>query len=294
MSASLRPHTLRTEHEVGPIGLDRADPRFAWQLEAVVRGAVQSAWQVQVAAAGTGFDGDLLWDSGKVDGGEQLDLPYAGTGLQPHQRCAWRVQVWDGDDVASGWSEPAAFAIGILDQGEWSRAEWIGHHQANLRALPHLRREFQVDGAIADARLYVSAKGLVDVELNGAPASDEQLTPGWTDYGTRIYDRCWHVTALVRAGANAIGAVLADGWYKGDLTWSRKAEVWGNATRALLMLRIERADGTVEWITSGQGWRSSGGPTLMSCFLDGEHHDATLAIAAGPVQDEAPAAAGSE
>ena len=43
------------------------------------------------------------------------------------------------------------------------------------------------------------------------------FAPGWTDYRKRVPYRGYDVTALVRAGENALGVVLADGWYAGLL-----------------------------------------------------------------------------
>ena len=58
-------------------------------------------------------------------------------------------------------------------------------------------------------------QGIYRLHLNGFPADDSYFTPGWTDYARRLYFNAFDVTALLRPGANALGAVVADGWYAG-------------------------------------------------------------------------------
>ena len=83
-------------------------------------------------------------------------------------------------------------------------------------ACPLLRKEFHVDGAIRRATLYGSALGFYRLYINGRPVGNDYFTPGWTDYKKRVYYQTYDVTGLVRSdGPNAIGGVLAGGWYYG-------------------------------------------------------------------------------
>ena len=58
-------------------------------------------------------------------------------------------------------------------------------------------------------------QGIYRLHLNGCPVGDSYFTPGWTDYARRLYFNAWDVTTLLQPGANAVGAVVADGWYAG-------------------------------------------------------------------------------
>jgi hypothetical protein len=58
-------------------------------------------------------------------------------------------------------------------------------------------------------------QGIYQLHLNGNPVGDSYFNPGWTDYARRLYYDAWDVTALLRPGTNALGAVVADGWYAG-------------------------------------------------------------------------------
>lgn len=57
------------------------------------------------------------------------------------------------------------------------------------------------------------------MRLNGtAVAEDEYFCPGWTGYDKRVQYFSYDVTSLMRPRANnAIGAILADGWFAGEI-----------------------------------------------------------------------------
>ena len=63
-------------------------------------------------------------------------------------------------------------------------------------------------------------QGIYDLSINGKPVGVPYFAPGWTDYSRRLYYNTYNVTALLRPGRNAIGAVLADGWYAGATVMS--------------------------------------------------------------------------
>lgn len=274
---TIAPSKLRCAYYHAPLGLEADEVFFDWQIEALKRNATQSAWQIQVAPAGDGFK-KCAWDSGKVDSAEQIQIAYAGEPLAAHARYEWRLKLWDADGAETDWSEAESFAMGVLDREEWKRAKWITHFQMSLRACPHMRKEFLVDGDIADARLYLTARGLVDMEINGQAITEDKFLPGWTDYSLRLPSHCIDVTELLKPGENAIGAILGDGWYRSEMTWDRIRGVWGGALELLAMLRIEKADGSVEWVVTDESWKSAPGPILYSTLLDGESYDANLTL----------------
>src|SRR4051812_1991526 len=108
----LTPHTLTCEYLTKPLGLDVCQPRLSWKSRAEQRGARQTAYQLVVVENPTRQESsivgqtptNLLWDSGKITSDVSIHVPYAGTALQPGQRCDWRVRVWDEHDTVSAWS----------------------------------------------------------------------------------------------------------------------------------------------------------------------------------------------
>jgi len=121
------PLDLRCEYRSNPLGLDVTQPRLSWKLADDRRGACQTAYQV-LAAANPGdlaAGRDLLWDSGRVESGESVHVPYAGPPLASRQRVWWQVRAWDQEGVPTPFSAPAWWEMGLLARADW-QAEWIG------------------------------------------------------------------------------------------------------------------------------------------------------------------------
>ena len=51
--------------------------------------------------------------------------------------------------------------------------------------------------------------------------SDEYFNSGWTDHTRPVYYRAYDVTNRLHAGDNALGAILADGWYSGYVGYGK-------------------------------------------------------------------------
>ncbi len=139
-----------------------------------------------------------------------------------------------------------------------------------------LRGEFQVSKPVESAVLHATALGICDAHLNGQRVSDEYFTPGWTDYAKRVYYRSYDVTDRIQLGANALGGVLADGWYSGYIGWGQNRDHYGTTPRLKLQLHVYYADGTSEVFATSPDWKATTGATVEADFLMGETHDATL------------------
>lgn len=280
-SAALKIVTLRTEYKTNPLGIDARKPRFSWQLQSSGRSVMQSAYQLRVAKTSADLQAgkNLAWDSGKVNSDQSAHIVYAGAALQSGQRYFWQVQIWDASGKASGWSEVAWFEMGLLDAADW-KANWIEpdikEDAAKSNPSPMLRREFKLSGTIEKARAYVTSHGLYEFHLNGQRVGDQMLTPGWTSYNKQLQYQIYDVTSLLKTGDNAIGVMLGDGWYRGNLAWEAKRNIYGEKLGLLLQLEITYKDGRKEVVTSDQNWKAATGPILMSEIYHGETYDARL------------------
>ncbi|HJZ93929.1 MAG TPA: family 78 glycoside hydrolase catalytic domain [Gemmataceae bacterium] len=445
-AGALTPTYLRCEHLVNPPGIDVREPRLGWELQSNERAQKQTAYHLLVASTADNLKADRgdLWDSGEVKGDQTWDVVYAGKPLAAHQACFWKVKVWDAQGKPSDWSEPASWTIGVLDQAEWAKAEWVGYDKPR-KAIPtpeapfdgakwiafsgdpkldapkgnrvylttfelpkdakvesaelivtgddkvwfvlngeqvtrgegydkpksvdvagkvkpgvnHVRAQIEntskgptgllakfmikladgktvtvvtdetwhctdkpganwhnrdikadewpkavVVGAYGDkpwgklkypklvlpppahmrtaftakapkrATLYVTGLGIFDVHLNGKRVSDDWFNPGWTDYTKRVYYRAYDVTDRIRDGDNALGAVLADGWYSGYVGYGKMRDHYGQRPRFKAILRLELADGSTQLVTTGPNWKAATGPISEADFLMGEAYDA--------------------
>lgn len=298
--AAIAPGGLRCEYLVDPLGLGETAPRLSWVLESDQRGQLQSAYRVLVAASADALAHDQgdLWDSGKVESSESIQVVYAGKPLTSRMRCFWKVMVWDARGRPSAWSAPALWSMGLLSSKEW-KAKWIGsdtdadwmprriyYPLSLVRGLfmkdgkvylpaPYLRKSFRVEKPIKRAVVYASALGLYELHLNGSRVGRDYFTPGWTDYNKRIYYQTYDVTGLVGSGDNVIGAILADGWYAGNVGWSGQRH-YGSRLRLLCELHLEYEDGSEAIVAGDDSWRAARGPIREADIQAGESYDARL------------------
>ena len=121
---------IRTEYEEHPLGIDCQTPRFSWRMESSCPGAAQSAYCLRV----TGEDGEILWDTGRVESRESSGIRYRGAALKAASRYALSVTVWDADGAeqcGESWFETGLFPAGDAFAG----AKWIGPAQHTLQGI---------------------------------------------------------------------------------------------------------------------------------------------------------------
>lgn len=369
-------NSLRCEYHNNPLGIDITEPRLSWVSQSEKRGWKQSAYQILVAASQKALDADRgdLWDSGKVEAQQSIQIPYAGEPLLSHAQCFWKVKVWDQNGAASPWSQTATWSMGLLNETDW-QAQWIGHDKAvkitpnrdaelagkghkititkalygikgnskkqvdikeKLQAhvdagnlslkvtnefagkdpafeekkvleaqwlvddwksgsvtaensvcdltigrpkqylpAPYLRKEFTVATGVKRAIIYATAQGVYELSLNGQRVSNDVFMPGWTDYKQRIYYTAYDVTDLLKEGPNAIGAILGDGWFRGNISCVGQNK-YGNKLRFKAQLHIDYDNGQSKILTTDSDWKASYGPILESDMQAGEVYDARL------------------
>ena len=142
---------------------------------------------------------------------------------------------------------------------------------------PMLRTEFSVThDKVAKARLYVTARGIYEMYLNGKRVGDDYFTPGLTQYNKTHMYKTYDVTDLID-GNNALGAWLSEGWWSGNITYS--GENWnffGDRQSLLAQLIITYEDGTEKVITTNDSdWKLfTDGPIQYGSFFQGEVYDA--------------------
>jgi alpha-L-rhamnosidase len=280
---------LRCEYLVNPMGIDATAPRLSWILESARRACVQNAYQVLVASSAETLEANKgdLWNSGKVKSEQSNQIVYKGKPLKSRMRCYWKVRVWDNSGRVSDFSEPAAWTMGLLEPADW-QAKWIGYdapppavyNEAKppkedlvLPPPPYLRKSFLLNKPVKRAVVYASALGLYELYINDKRVGKDYFTPGWTDYTKRVYYQTYDVTDLLTPSGNAIGAILADGWYAGYIGFGKKREHYGSKPRLFVQLEIEFADGTRQVVATDESWKAAYGPIFEADFLMGETYD---------------------
>ncbi len=269
---------VRFEHLQNALGIDVAQPRLSWISETAAGDWRQSGYEIQCH----GSDGHLRDQTGWVESSNSVLVPWPFAPLLARERLLVQVRVRGADDQPSPWSKPAAVEAGLLHPDDWSARfaapDW-DEDTSRPQPCPLLRREFDVRPGIMQARLYVTALGLYEAQINGMVVGDHVMAPGWTSYDHRLRYQTMNVTEMLHTGRNAIGAILGDGWFRGRLGFlGGRRNIYGDRLALLAQLEIEYADGSTGRIVSDASWRASTGPILASDIYDGETYDARLEL----------------
>ncbi|HYT23332.1 MAG TPA: glycoside hydrolase family 78 protein [Candidatus Polarisedimenticolia bacterium] len=271
---------LRCEYQADPVGIDVRKPRLSWQLESSERGVAQTSYEVRVAGSEEQLaKGKPIWGSGKQTSDASIQMEYGGPALESGKVYYWQVRVADNHGHLTAWSKTAHWEMGLLEPVDW-KAKWITPNleedEAKSNPATMLRREFSVKKKVERARLYATAMGLYEMELNGNRVGDEYFTPGWTSYDFRYQYQTYDVTGLLKNGTNCLGAMLGDGWFRGRIAWGGKRNSYGKKLALLTQLVIRYTDGTQEIVGTDENWKASTGPILESDIYNGETYDARL------------------
>lgn len=115
------PDGLSIEFLRGPgvVKVVDAAPVFGWVLHSDKPDNVQVAYRILVSRDAQTLarnEGDV-WDSGKVESSESVNVAYAGKPLVGRQSYSWKVKTWLRHGGEQPWSEPQPFVMGELSNG---------------------------------------------------------------------------------------------------------------------------------------------------------------------------------
>ena len=142
----------------------------------------------------------------------------------------------------------------------------------------YLRKEIDLPKPVRFAVFHGTAQGLYDLHVNGQRLTPTGFQPGWTQFEKHTSYVTTDVTQALKQGRNAIGAVLADGYFRGNLLWMGR-ENFGTKTRFSGQLEVEYADGSRDSFRTDPSWKASYGALLQSDIMFGEIYDARRAQA---------------
>lgn len=187
--------------------------------------------------------------------------------MESRNEYYWKVKVWNNyDQIAE--SDFNFFEIG-LDTEDW-QAKWIeadmelksrkeefnfgkifSYHTdpREIESIPLdppaiFSKEFSVENKeIKKARIYVTAHGTYEAELNGEKVGDEYLAPGFTTYPKLQYYQTYDITNQIKKINNEIKITVAYGWYKSRIGLAGIGHQFGDNVSLLAQIEIEYEDG---------------------------------------------------
>lgn len=257
---------LTVEHLTADCVTDCPAPHIAFAVRSDRNGAQLTDAELTV--------GD--W-SAKVTGDGQTGTTYKGPALLPF--TTYSVQLAAKDDAGETAAASMTFETGRMEtpwKGQWITDGDYHFTEAKVSPVPMVfRREITTDKPIARARLYATAMGIYEVELNGKKLGDRYFAPGFTSYKSYLQYQTYDVTPFM-TGHDALTATVAGGWAVGSFVFTRKNRVTADRQALLAELRIEYEDGSVEVIGTDSSWQvTEDSPVRMADIYDGETYDAT-------------------
>lgn len=146
-------------------------------------------------------------------------------------------------------------------------ARWVTNH---TKQPFYLRRAFILKENPVSAELTACGLGQYNAFLNGKRVGEAYLEPAWTDYDRLVLYRRYDVTALLRAGKNALALELGNGWYLWDQSFGYSFHFppfmppnpnpyheYGKSLVARFTLRLRYADGSEERINSDEACKTA-------------------------------------
>ena len=288
---------LRCEYLENPLGIDECSPRLSWIMKSKTKGSIQTAYRIMAATKEELLQNETpdLWDSGKIESDQSVQIEYGGKPLESRMTVYWKVQIWDQNGKTTGWSPVARWEMGFLHESDW-QATWIGtpgklpSDEWNLSS-PLFRKELNIQKQVKKARAYITGLGYYELYINGEKVGDHVLSPNQTNYDRRQVEKwsesrvgnmttsvlyeTFDITNSLQQGENALGVILGNGWY---IQADRPLDLslWYDTPRFLAQIEIEFEDGSRQIVNSDANWKTSAGPILYNGLHSGEIYDARM------------------
>ncbi|KAH8879718.1 hypothetical protein GQ53DRAFT_853304 [Thozetella sp. PMI_491] len=256
-------------HEPFTLGVQVSRPRLSWQFSNSDGTFTQVGYEVELTEkAACPRETQVRTVKCSSPASRLVPWPFDKP-LRSRQEVAVRVRVWGSDGQPSSWSQPSCLEVGLLEPSDWHcdriAAPWSTDvTQPGPEQL--FRREFSIDQPPERARLYITAQGVYEAEINGHRVGDQFLAPGWTTYDGRLQYQCYDVASTL-------------GWFSGRIGFEGGLRnIWGSQLALLAQLEITSAHNATTIVTTDASWRVSTGPIRLAELYDGEKYDATQEV----------------
>lgn len=263
---------IRINHLRGPKGV-RGPVSVGWKIFSDHANVVQTAREMVIVRD----EGREEIYHEKTEDGASVNIPVGELPLRPLEFYTVRVRVWDNYGEVSDWAG-ARFLSALQSEDEWKGMFITAEKPEDREKAPGtmLRKTFIIEKEVREAYLVSTALGMYQAFINGKRVGLDELAPGWTSYPAHLLYQTYEVTDALRQGENALGVLLGAGWYKGDITWFRRHNYYGDYAAFMGQLVIRYRDGSEEILASDTSWQGCKSPIVHADLYDGETYDARL------------------
>ncbi len=270
---------LTVENQEYDCVTDQEHPAFRWWIGADHNSVCIKRVRILVIEEKTGA---LYWEweqkSMKNYCAVEPFCTYGGKPLQAGE--CYRVEL-----EAFSAEEETAFAVRTFTMGRMNHlwkgsfitdGEYVFTEKKISPKVMLFRKKMELKGEVKDAKLYVTAIGMYQVEINGCRVGEDYFTPGFTSYKTNLQYQTYDITGLLEKKSTIL-AYVAGGWAVGSFVFTRVNRVSADRQAFLCEIQIRYKDGREEILGSDDSWEvSTEGPVRMADLYDGEDVDATI------------------
>ena len=140
--------------------------------------------------------------------------------------------------------------------------------------LAAFRCEFDLPEGTKKVLLSATALGVFEIYVNGKRVGNEEMKPGWTDYGCRVFEFNYDITDLCEE-KSALIATLSGGWWSGRISFGTYG--WHEPAFAAEIRYLDEAGNCIGTEVTDESWDTVvGGQILFADIWDGEYRDATM------------------
>lgn len=246
---------LKCEYRTNPLGIDNSEPRLSWKMLDASnnnRGQKQTAYQVLVASSIEKLNNNIgdIWDSKKNESDQSVHTVFAGKELESSAPYFWKVKIWDDRGLASKWSEPAQFSMGLLQPEDWKGA-WI--HKEDQEKTDHnwYRKTFEFTEKATAAFIHIGSFGYHELYVNGEKVTENVLNPVSSYMKKRIPYLTYDLTDKLKKGDNVIAVWHAAGWAR----WKRISEYRNPPFVFKAQAEIQTANGKII-VATDETWKT--------------------------------------
>ena len=242
---------------------DCPTPMFAYYVESDREG--NSLVKATITCNGATFDAL-----------EQTGISYCGSALTPFTVYTATLSV--EDRFGEKAEKTLTFETGRMQtpwKGSFITDRNYSFTEKKTSPVPmNFKRRFALRKEVKTVKVYATAMGIYNLFFNGDRVGKDYFAPGFTSYPHHLQYQTYDVTDSVKE-ENEVFFTVGGGWAVGAFVFSRVNRVTAKRQALLAEVRIEYADGEVEWIGTDESWDvTMEGKMRFSEFYDGEIYDA--------------------
>lgn len=181
--------------------LSNVKPTISWKVLGNEKSWLQEEYQIRVR-----FYSDPRWtETDGIQSCQSQFVPWPFRPLTSRESFEVCVRVKGTNSDYTEWSKPVSGQVGFIHELEQWPAQFIAlenQPRVDEPTAPEtlFRKQFNVSKSVRRARVFSTALGIYNLELNGKKVAEDYLSPGWTTYEMRLLHQFYDVSHLLKQG----------------------------------------------------------------------------------------------